>query len=427
MQQNDSESAGQIAALQNFVTDNRDLAELGRLNAQPDELDIFGTLGTCRLELFHSDFLAWLMDPNQSHGTGEYFLKHFLLATDAQAEKHGTPTIGAAQIDAADLLATRIHREWYAVANDAPGYLDILIVNQEAQFLCGIENKTGWSQATGQLGHYRKALENDYPDFTRQYVLLTSHGTLPYEEERPFCTPVSYITIQQLVERTVADNAASINQDVAAFLRQYATTLRRNIVQAPTEVQQHARKIYLENRAALDLIYLHRPDYVGETQQMLRDAILQQGSWELDQSTKGYLRFRPTAWTKFEPFETGNGFAYTKALLLFEFHITIGSANLMLTLMPGNDERIRERIIASANQNPDVFSQDPISHQTSYLTLYLRECSLIDADLDNWDDPSVRAKIEVWVADFAENAFPRMNEVIVNCLREYAAEQQRGS
>ena len=30
-------------------------------------------------------------------------------------------------------------------------------------------------------------------------------------------------------------------------------------------------------------------------------------------------------------------------------------------------------------------------------------------------------------SDFAENAFPRMNEVIVNCLREYEAEQQRGS
>ncbi len=39
-----------------------------------------------------------------------------------------------------------------------------------------------------------------------------------------------------------------------------------------------------------------------------------------------------------------------------------------------------------------------------------------------WDDGATRAKIEAWVKNFAENEFPAMNDVIVNCLEEYEAE-----
>ena len=42
-----------------------------------------------------------------------------------------------------------------------------------------------------------------------------------------------------------------------------------------------------------------------------------------------------------------------------------------------------------------------------------------------WDNGATRAKIRAWVADFAENQFPAMNAVIVNCLREYEAEPAR--
>ena len=41
-----------------------------------------------------------------------------------------------------------------------------------------------------------------------------------------------------------------------------------------------------------------------------------------------------------------------------------------------------------------------------------------------WDDGTSHAKMKAWVADFAEREFPAMNEVIVECLREYEAERQ---
>ena len=40
-----------------------------------------------------------------------------------------------------------------------------------------------------------------------------------------------------------------------------------------------------------------------------------------------------------------------------------------------------------------------------------------------WESGATRAKIEAWVEKFATERFPAMNDVIVNCLREYEAEQ----
>ena len=54
-----------LAALERFVIENDDLLELeshiGRFN-------IFDALRIERMEIRHSNFLAWLLDPNESHG-----------------------------------------------------------------------------------------------------------------------------------------------------------------------------------------------------------------------------------------------------------------------------------------------------------------------------------------------------------------------
>ena len=59
--------------------------------------------------------------------------------------------------------------------------------------------------------------------------------------------------------------------------------------------------------------------------------------------------------------------------------------------------------------------------------LYEGENILSADDYATWDDPTVRQKVMDWVAAFAENEFPRMNEIIVACLREYGTQQARAS
>lgn len=64
--------ADAIKALEDFVVHNEALHDLetriGRFN-------IFDALRATRDELKHSNFLAWLLDPAESHGQGPLFLK----------------------------------------------------------------------------------------------------------------------------------------------------------------------------------------------------------------------------------------------------------------------------------------------------------------------------------------------------------------
>ena len=68
----------QISALEKFATNNPDLEEMGR---QAKEFDAFSVLEISHLEKTHSDILAWLLNPRENHGAGDYFLKDFLAET----------------------------------------------------------------------------------------------------------------------------------------------------------------------------------------------------------------------------------------------------------------------------------------------------------------------------------------------------------
>jgi hypothetical protein len=57
-----------------------DTPELERLEGLLHRFNFFETIGFVGQELMHSRFLAFLLDPNQSHGLGVLFLKRFLEA-----------------------------------------------------------------------------------------------------------------------------------------------------------------------------------------------------------------------------------------------------------------------------------------------------------------------------------------------------------
>ena len=65
--------------LRNLEDDRSALERLnGMLAAWRSEIDIFGMLSLRDSEEFHSNFLAWLLDPRGSHGLGQRFLREFL-------------------------------------------------------------------------------------------------------------------------------------------------------------------------------------------------------------------------------------------------------------------------------------------------------------------------------------------------------------
>ena len=416
---NVAERAGQLEALEALESDLSSLSGLIDDREPQDEgVDLFELLNLWWQEDIHSRLLTWLLDPNGNHGIDDYFLVNFLLHSAGQAAAGGTPTISQERIQNGGWLTATSQREWYTVVDGGGGWLDILVVNQTLKILCAIENKVFSPESGRQLTFYHQALKRDYPDYTRHYVFLSPTGMSPqHPEDQAIWTPVSYHAVLELIERMITEHQGRVHVDVHTLLRQYATTLRRRIVPVPSEVQKRAREIYIANRDGVNLVYQHKPDYYGETVEWLRGAINRQDSFVLGLATSGYLRFGSNDWADFGHLQTGNAFHSMKDLLQFQFYVTNESVQFHLELYPGDDEDVRRLICDAARTEGHPFADVPEEVPPGSVVLYDGGEILSAEDYAKWDDPSVREKVEGWVANFAVNEFVAINDVIVQCLR----------
>ena len=411
---------GQIADLHRASSSLEPLEQL--LEEQRAEFDALDFIGKSRWiegqslwgsEEFHSNVLAWLLDPRESHGYGDRFLRRFL----ARAWGKSVDGVG-------DWSGAEVRREWANQVDGEGGFLDILIVNRAEQALCAIENKVFSSEHSEQLTRYRKALESSYPNFRRHYVFLTPGSTLPFrEEEREHWTSLGYDVVFEILQRMVESRDGLTEENVDAFLRQYAVTLRRNIM-PDTNISQMARKIYLEHREAMDSIIANRPNWASDGIPVFKEAIEEQEDWTLDYCAGNYVRFRAAEWDRYESMRMGNGWTpNSQALLLFEFvWANSGRPYIQLALSPSNEVKpLRENLFHAARQHPKLFKPKENSMTDGYVILHYPDDYILDkSDMGiGWDDGTTFAKMKAWVADFAEREFPAMNEVIVNCLREY--------
>ncbi|MEZ5497157.1 MAG: PD-(D/E)XK nuclease family protein [Gammaproteobacteria bacterium] len=111
-------------AIENLIKD----PNLRKLESQFGGFNIFESIGAVRRELRHSDFLAFLLDPSANHQLFDRFIKPFLFRV---AEK--TDAVSVIDIDLLNYDDIQIRREWKNI--------DILIVSEQSEFVCAIENK----------------------------------------------------------------------------------------------------------------------------------------------------------------------------------------------------------------------------------------------------------------------------------------------
>lgn len=193
-----------------------------------------------------------------------------------------------------------------------------------------------------------------------------------------------------------------------------------------TNIKELVREIYLQHREAIDLIIEHMPDFAEETREVFRQAVRSQPEWALDSETNALIRFRSADWEQFSAFHTGTGWGTSQSLLLFEIHIMNNPGpRLILVLGPSTDHHIREKIHTKIMANPGVFKNPNKSFTPSRTRLNTMEVITTSSHFEIANDHATRAQVEAWMNEFAGNQFPAMNEIIVDCLREYEAETQR--
>ena len=277
------------AVLDRFLADN---PELEQLTAQLATFNVFRALKIERVEIRHSNTLGWLLDPAESHGLRDVFLRrilsNMLLESDADIEG-----LTAAQVELMDFRDIEVRREWR--------HIDVLVIDRGNKLVVLIENKIGGGEQPGQLAGYRKVVSKEFPSFKVLPVFLTVDGQSSEDEEAVDYVGYSHAQLLAVLEGIVGQRSSQMPEAVAIFLRQYIDTLRRLTMQ-DEQLVSLCKAIYRRHREAIDLIVEY-----GATsmfRDIATDIIGVNGGNEVLRSTSRIVWFLPPSWGKVVPENT---------------------------------------------------------------------------------------------------------------------------
>ena len=313
------------AALSELIK-SPDLEKLQLMLAKPN---IFEVLHVANLEIRHSNFLAWILNPRETHNFGDVFARWFFKEIFSDAKVFGLDEF---QVDGLDTSSIRIHREYRNI--------DLLIELQDIVVV--IENKVWSREHSQQLKRYAEIVETDFKNSKPAFVFLTPFNEAPIDEtnQEKYVT-FDYASIVKLLEQIIDIYGDSMSLKVKLYLDDYIAVVRRYILAEDPAIKM-AQQIYKNHQAALDFIFEHKPDRMLEAAGPISNAVVKAG-YHLGSVSKGYCRFIPEALVGLIPpsdepvWKNGESF-------LFELVFRNKRMNLACVVSPG-DQALRERII----------------------------------------------------------------------------------
>mgnify|MGYP001199351424 FL=1 len=198
--------------------------------------NIFKILGVQKKEdLTHSNFLAWIMNPEEKHNIGSSFLELFLLQFMTE------------QLNKLNLDKINVFREYTGQS----GRIDILI--ETKNFVVCLENKIDSPESPNQLQNYKKIIEKDFPTKKHFYVFLTPDGR-ESDNLSDLYYPISYFQIKQIIIEILENKSLLIEVNAKSYLESYIEILDYDVLQQDKNFSL-SNKIYRENIEFFEQIF----------------------------------------------------------------------------------------------------------------------------------------------------------------------------
>ncbi len=254
--------------------------------------NMFDVLKISRTEIRHSNVLAWLLDPRESHGFGKKILSNLNSHIVENKLCESNKVFDILMMDYSDVV---VYREWKNI--------DILIISKKEKYIICIENKIDSQDHDNQLDKYYETLNKNFPDYSKAFLYLTPDGVSPQNDKYEVWGCISYETVIDIIERELSE--LHTDSDLYRFIKSYLEILRREIMK-DIEVVALCQKIYKEHKEALDLIFENRPDKLLELSEFLRAWCRKMNDegkiiFVEKKSSKSYMRFRTQKMDEFLP------------------------------------------------------------------------------------------------------------------------------
>ena len=267
--------------------------------------NIFQILRISKTEIRHSNFLAWLLDPKESHKLGDIFLKRFLRQVFSSEKFQDLDQV---DVEGMDLSKVEIYREW--------NNIDLLIKIDEV-VVC-VENKILSKEHSNQLSKYKLIVENQFPNLKKIFIYLNPEGESS-ENETDSYQPISYSFIIDSLERIISVYGESLNIQVRYYINDYITIIKRELM-GTDKLTELSKKIYTNHKEIFDFIYDHKPDVLDRLSRIMKEEISKRG-WELGSESRTYVRFLSSPIKEFIYYNNKSNGWRKKESFLFEIVI----------------------------------------------------------------------------------------------------------
>lgn len=206
-------STVEIKNMLDDLENDNDFIELRKLYETPN---CFTIMGDKRREEWHSNFVCWLLDPNENHGLGKFPLVKFLDLVESKCEE--------LNIDKTDVENMKFEKESSAKdQTDNKGRMDIL--GTSTSLILVIENKIKASENSKndkpQSDVYFDSCEQEYKNRQRVYVLLKASSDTSLENKN-----FIHVTYQDLLDEVIKPAYEKCEElkleDTKSVLKQYA-------------------------------------------------------------------------------------------------------------------------------------------------------------------------------------------------------------
>jgi hypothetical protein len=367
-----------IDAIDRFLADNPELEELSdRLTT----FNIFRTLRIEKAEIRHSNVLAWLLNPEESHSLGDIVLRRVLsnILLQGNANIQG---ISAAKIELMDFADIEILREWRNI--------DILVIDRTNKLLLLIENKIYSSESRGQLAKYKKAALEAFPSFVPILVFLTLTGEESDDIAADKYISYSHLQILGVLEKIFTQRQSQLPEQVAIFIRQYTDVLRRLTMKDESLVDL-CKTIYRRHREAIDLIVECGMSGVG--QQAVEEILSKEGEYEILRSRSHRVDFLPRKWCDIIP-ENGDpqrGLSRPVSVIcFFEFLNKSECLRLIAEVSGMDDTQLRLSCVEKLRQAGFKLLKKASNENAKYSRFYSEKMKV--SDLTDYEEVSEAAK-----------------------------------
>lgn len=351
-----------LDALERFIVENEDLVQLESLIGR---FNIFDALNIARVEIRHSNFLAFILDPAESHGQSQLFLRALLMDLLKAAPDTQRP-LSPIEIDGADLRGVQVRREW--------SNIDLLITAREPSLVIVVENKVRSGEHSDQLTRYKETIDRHFPNARPLYVFLTADGAEPSEEE---WVPYSYADLHRVLSRVRHTYENAIGDDVLVFLDHYLNLIGTRFMDDP-KINELCERIYKNHRQALELIYHRVGTPASSTAAEVEACLRDDARWHLFSRSGGTIDFVPKDWMAWLPPIGLDSKEDRQRWLVLRFEVSEGHLDFYVEVRRMQDLAKRREIVQALLKDGENFGvvrkqQGKVKFKDFYTRLSSRE------------------------------------------------------